>query len=295
MSTVGADAGAATATLFEALAWRLRARQPGARLGRQRGRQRGAGDAFADVAPLMRWPDPRRIDLRRSALDPFGEVFVRRFETPAAVDVTVLLDWSGSLAASAAADRRAMAAILAAGLAQAAARAGDRVSIVAAPGDGAAVMIRPPTRRADADAILDALAALPPRGGDAEPLRAAAAETPLRGALVFLVSDFELSPEALDDVLGTLDGRDVVPLWLRDTGLDRIAPRWGVSEIVDPETGAARLALTRPALARRHAAARVAAAAALETVFAAHGRAPIMLADQIDVAELAAALGEAAL
>ena len=41
---------------------------------------RAPGGYFRDFAPLLRSPDPRRIDLRVSARDPFEGLHVRRFE-----------------------------------------------------------------------------------------------------------------------------------------------------------------------------------------------------------------------
>src|SRR5699024_11336433 len=44
-------AGGEELYLFDALAWRLGRRQPGQHEGAHRGRMRGSGDSFADIAP----------------------------------------------------------------------------------------------------------------------------------------------------------------------------------------------------------------------------------------------------
>lgn len=276
--------------LFETLAWRLRTAQAGARPGHQRGKMLGAGNAFADIAPLLRHPDPRRIDLRRSIADPFQSLHVRRFEMPSAITVHILLDWSASLGVSAAADRYRLASLLAAGLAQGAVRSGDTAAVTAAPGDGRALVLPPTRRRGIAGQVFEALQDFAPRGAGVRSLCAAAAEVPLRRTLTFLISDFEVTPEELDTLLTELSGRPVVLIRLADSSLERVDGRFGLCDVIDAETGTTTAVWMRPAYAHAYAAARESQIRALDTVCATHGRAVLTVTDSIDAAELVAAL-----
>lgn len=281
--------------LFDALAWRLAQSLPGLRAGAHAGRMRGAGDRFADVAPLLSHPDPRRLDLRRSLTDPFGGMFVRRFQTRTDLRLHVLLDASASLGAGASADRLGLAALLVAGFAQAARRGQDLFSLDVLTG-GRLERTQPPTRRAGlAQELLAQLQALTPSGRGVGGLIAAASALPSDRVLVVLISDFELAPEELDALLVALRPRPLLPIWLRDSGLENPPPRLGLAELDDPETGRRRTVLTSPRWAARQAQAGRQARAALRGVFAAHGLHPVQIADSIDVGELAARLDEAPL
>ena len=97
------------------LAWR----SSEVRAGAHRGKREGAGGFFRDVAPLLRSPDPRRLDLRVSARDPFEGLHVRRFEQKATVTVYALVDVSASMGFRGASDKMHIAADLCAALASA--------------------------------------------------------------------------------------------------------------------------------------------------------------------------------
>lgn len=281
--------------LFEALAWRLARALPGLRAGGHLGRMRGAGEVFADVAPLLAHPDPRRLDLRRSIADPFGTLSVRRFQTRTDLRLHLLLDASASLNAHASADRWGLMQLLAAGFAQAARRGQDLCAATVCCG-GHVGHREPPGRRAGlAQDLLATLAGLRPQGRGIGALLNASAELQTDRILVVLISDFELTPTELRQILSALRPRAVLPIWLRDRGLERPEPRFGLIDALDPETGRRRMQLATRAWAARQTAAAAAARAGLRAAFAEHGLRPVEIADSIDIAELAAQLDEAPL
>ncbi len=278
--------------LFDALAWRLATGLPGLRTGAHAGRMRGAGDRFADIAPLLAHPDPRRLDLRRSIADPFGALHVRRFQSRTDLRLHVALDASASLAAVAGADRTGLARLLVAGFAQAAYRGRDLFSLTICAGD-AVPLDQPPTRRAMAAELLDM--PLMPAGQGIAALTAMAHDLPLHRILVVLISDFEIAPDMLDLLLQAMRPRPVLPIWLRDTGLETPPPRLGLTELRDPETGRRRTVLTTPRWARNQAQATRDRHAALRRIFSEHGLAPVEISDSIDVDRLVASLSDAPL
>lgn len=286
---------AARLHLFDTLAWRLARSLPGLRAGAHAGRMRGAGESFADVAPLLAHPDPRRLDLRRSIMDPFGTLSVRRFQTRTDLRLHVLLDASASLGAGAHADRLALAGLLVAGFAQAARRGQDLFSMDVLGGDRL-LETAPPARRAGlADELLARLAALIPAGHGIGGLAQAADALPAERILVVLISDFEHAPDELDRLLAALRPRPVLPVWLRDSGLEAPGLRLGLAGIRDPETGVRRTVLTTRRWAERQAQATSDRHAGLQRVFARHGLRPVPIIDSIQVADLAASLDEAPL
>ncbi|WP_323010712.1 hypothetical protein [Paracoccus sp. (in: a-proteobacteria)] len=278
--------------LFDALAWRLAQGLPGLRSGSHAGRMRGAGENFADIAPLLAHPDPRRLDLRRSVMDPLGTLHVRRFQTRTDLRLHVALDASASLGAVARADRLGLARLLAAGFAQAARCARDLFSLTVCAGDRV-LHDQPPTRRSLAPELLEL--PLEPAGRGTDALTVMAHELPRERVLVVLISDFELAQDELAALLTILRPRAVLPIWLRDSGLDAPPPQLGLAEVRDPETGRRRTVLTTPRWATRQAQATANRHTALRRTFAEHGLSPIEITDSIDVAQLAVSVSEAPL
>ncbi len=281
--------------LFEALVWRLAQRISGARPDGHRGLARGAGEIFADVAPLARHPDPRRLDLRRSLTDPFGEVFVRRFETRTDLTLHLLLDASASLATGAATDRQETAALLASGFAQAARRGGDLFALDVGCGGRRALEIPPGRSLSAPEEIFARLQALAPQGEGLEALARLAEALPHERILVALISDFEQAPEELEALLSALRPRPLLPIWLRDSGLENPPGGFGLADLRDPETGRRRALLTTKAWAAAQSRTSAKRRAALKRVFERHGLRPVEILDGISIGDLSAALEEAPL
>lgn len=281
--------------LFDTLAWRLARALPGVRAGSHRARMRGSGDIFADTAGFLTHPDPRRLDLRRSIADPFGALMVRRFEARNDLTVHLLLDASASLATGARSDRQGLAALLAAGIAQAAWRGRDRFAMSALGGED--TLASEPARlgRSATETVQRSIAALNPAGQGVVGLSAAAGELPEDRILVVLVSDFEFAPAELRELLAALEPRPVWPLWLRDSGFEEPSGKFGLAETRDPESGRGRTVLTTRRWAERVRLADEERRDRLRSVFSEFGLRPVEIRDQIDVAELAAALDEAPL
>lgn len=280
--------------LFDALSWQLAKAQPDLRDGSHRARSRGAGGAFADTAPLLAFPDPRRLDLRRSLTDPFGGMFVRRFERQTEITLHIVVDASASLAAKSASDRHGLAALMSAGLAHAACRGGDRAALHIVRGDQLTEI--EPTRRSSAAAeFRNAVAGSKPAGHGVGRLTEVTAALPPSRVLVALISDFELAPAELDLWLDALGGRPVLPIWLRDSGFEEPSPRLGLAELRDPETGTRRTVLTTRKWAAAQAAASAQARNELRGVFQAHGIRPIEIRNSVEIEALIEHLAEASL
>lgn len=267
--------------LSYALRWRVRGLLPGAH------RAAGASSAgvFRQVVPFDRNPDARRLDLRRSLRDPFGQWFVREYEPRANVTVTVLVDVSGSMAYGpmpTAPDKLALAARLCAALATAARAIGDPFGMYVCGADIAPASFPPRRNGPRADAIAASLRATPPRGDSALGLIDAAALLAGKRKLVFLLSDFAFPTDEAARILDALWPHDVVPVVLDDDALARM-PRWGLADVADLETGRRRLLVLRPSLLARWREAARARAAALERLCADRGYRPFRIPGAFDV------------
>lgn len=260
--------------LSYALRWRVGGVTPGAHTGSTG----GLGGRLRQVVPFERSPDPRRLDLRTTARDPFGRLHVREFEQRSAATVEVLVDTSASMAFGGDASRLRRAAVLVDALAEAVRSLHDRFGLNAG---AERIEIARTARRGDATSTTERLAALAPHGRSVEALRAAAERLVGRRRLVVLVSDFAFPIDATRTLLAVLAAHDVVPVLVGEH-VERLLPRWGLADLSDLESGRRRLVVLRPSLRARWQAQIEARRRAVAGVCAASGRRPFVLAGEFD-------------
>lgn len=274
-----------------ALPYRLPWRPDGVLPGAHPGHGEGAEGEFRRHVSLLRHPDPRRIDLRASLRDPFGELHVRQFAPRRAVPVAALVDLSGSMRFGEAVAGRV--AELCAVIALSAVRSGDSFALYG--GDERLreeVSIPPSRRRGLEDEVYARLVTARPSGARMGGLVEAAAHLPTRRSLVFLISDFLAPADEIERLLAALWRHDVVPVVVRDGAVEEALPRWGLIEAGDLETGAARLIFMRPSLRERWIRQACERREALGRLFARHGLRPLDLKDAFDSDALARRLME---
>lgn len=265
------------------LPYRLRWRPSGVLIGAHSGLGEGSGGEFRRHVPLLRHPDPRRIDLRMTFRDPLGELHVRQFAKRSEIAVVAIVDLSGSMGFEGRVRRMFAVAELCATLAASAYRMGDRFGLI---GCDAAVrddILIPATQRRGLEIeVFQRLVHAQPRGASVRGLLAAVDRLPARRSLVFLISDFLMPIAQINDALDALWRHDVVPVVVSDRGEEHDLPAWGLVELQDLETGRRRLAVMRPAL--REAWRRIGRArrAALDRLFERRGRAAFHLVDRLD-------------
>ncbi|MFS8036626.1 hypothetical protein ACI7BZ_06595 [Xanthobacter sp. AM11] len=284
---------AAVVADMAALAYRLRWRVGGLRPGVHGAAGEGGEGAFRRLVSLIDRPDPRRIDVRALARDPFEAVRVRAFAPRRAVTVGVLVDVSASMGFDGA--NMAVATFCAA-IAAAAEAAGDSFTLAAADAQVRADLAFPPVRRRGvAQQVFGAVIACGRAAGvqarSARGLAAAVERLPRRRGMVFLVSDFLMPPADIALVLDALVAHDVVPVVVRDSRAEGDVPAFGLMDARDAETGARRLVVLRPSLRarwRREAEQRL---AGLEALFAARGLPAFHLLDRFDGEALVHFLG----
>ena len=271
--------------------YRLPWRSSEVRIGAHRSKLEGSGGYFRDFVPLLRSPDPRRIDLRVSARDPFEGLHVRRFEQKASISVYALVDVSASMGFRGNADKMQLAADLCASLTASARRAGDAFGLIACD-----AVVRPDlmflaTRARGSELeMLQRLRNYSPRGRGTQGLLDAAALISGRRKLVFLISDFYIPAAETERIFAALAQHDIIPIVPSDTlDLERL-PRWGIFSLTDLEVGRRRLIVMRPSLRdawhRRSRRRR----AELNATAARFGRQPFEIRDRIEWDRLGAYL-----
>ena len=272
------------------VAWRARNVQPGA----HRGRLLGAGGLFRDMATLLEWPDPRRLDLRASVRDPFEQLYVRRFEQKTAITVYALVDVSASMGFRGHMDKLDVAAAICSAMASSARRIGDRFGIIGCDREIVPELHFPATRsRAAETRMAAALRAFQPRRRGAGGLVAAARRIAGRRRLVLLISDFLMPQDELTAVFAALAAHDTVPIQLVDSAEVASLPRWGLLPLADMETGRRQLVWLRPSLKAAWQQGRADHDATLAALAAPYARRPFRIVDRLDWQRLGAHLTEA--
>jgi uncharacterized protein (DUF58 family) len=268
------------------LDYRVRWRAGDPRPGRHAARQSGAGGDFRAHRPFWQLPDARRIDVRRSICDPFGELVVRQMENRGSIVVMLAVDLSCSMRNNPGAEKFVAVARLARAASRSALRAGDAFGFVGfdeAPRE--AFCAAPSRSRGAAAQMVERLAELEPSGISAAGITQVAGMLPERRCLVLLASDFLMPLQQLEAALQSLARHDVAPVILQDPG-EESPPRLGLLRLQDAETGRTRLLLMRPALRRKWRDARAARQAALEAMFSRFARPAFSVRGRLDVAAL---------
>jgi uncharacterized protein (DUF58 family) len=266
------------------------------RIGAHRGKVEGAGGLFRDHDLLVRSQDPRRIDLRMSLRDPFGTLYVKRFEQKTSVTVYALVDLSASMGFAGSVGKMDVVADLCGALAASARRIGDSFGLIGCDETILPEFFLPATRSrgTEADMVAD-LRAFTPTGHGAEGLLEAASYLAGRRKLVFVISDFHLPLDLIEAVFEALSEHDVIPIVLRDPREMRDLPAYGLVSLADLETGRRRLYAMRPSLRAALMREEAEAEKALRALAMRYGRPPFQVMGRVDWDKFGAYLmGEAA-
>ena len=267
------------------IAYRPRGRFRSNHVGPHPSSEVGGFGVFRDQTPFLRHPDARRIDVRATLRDPFGETYVRRFEQRCSVDVYALVDLSASMGFVGAAKKFTLVSDLCAALAYSATRIGDRFGLIGCNQKIRLDLFKPATlSRSAAFRAVQQLRAARCEGASAEGLLEAADILGASRKLVLLISDFRWGSHLIERVFEALSLHDTVPVVVIDSA-EETPPRWGLMELTDLESGRRRLMLMRPQLQRGWIARERERHASIMRLSASRTRPPIFLRDLLDPIE----------
>jgi len=219
------------------IGWRSRGRHP----GRHISAQRGLGMDFVGHAPLIAYPDPRRIDLRLTIRDPFEQVFVRIFNQRSATPVYVACDLSGSMGFSGEYQKLHTAAEITASVAYSASRVNDPFGFIGFDQSVREDWIsHSSTRMQSAYLLAEKLKDYQPQQVDGSGILEITPHLSRERALVFLISDFHMPLDVLEQAIISMQRHHIVPIVLWDAAEYRKLPEFGIAQIVDSESGERR-------------------------------------------------------
>jgi len=212
----------------------------------------GNGILFKQHQPLINAPDPRRIDLRASLLNPFSQYQVKSFQQQSRLDVFLLADLSASMGYHGNYNKPQAVADCLLSVAKSAHATGDRFGFV---GCGQVLnhqlLISPANLQQGRVTDIAQQIKASIFTGQADSLLQAADYLPNSSALVFLLSDFYMPIKMIQQQMQRLNRHTVVPLVLWDKKESCDLPRWGMMRISDLEQGKTRTLWMRPALQKK--------------------------------------------
>jgi len=261
-----------TETLHYRLPWQSSSVYPGAHPGQMI----GAGQLFKRHEPLIASPDPRRIDLRASVLDPFSSYRVRVYQQQSSVNVYLIADMSASMGY---ADKQQTLIRFLLTAAHSAFDYGDKFGFIGCTDRIEHCWLLPASHHfGRVSALAKQLESLT-FTGSANGLQNAAAFLPAERSLVFLLSDCHFPLPQLRAILGSLQAHDVIPLVLWNQHEYTTLPNWGLISFQDMENHATRTLFMRPALRQKIIAAYQQRQQDLKHIFRAFGNEPLFITE----------------
>lgn len=210
------------------------------------GQMVGSGQLFKRHEPLLASPDPRRIDLRASLLDPFGDYRVRVFQQHSKLSMYVVADLSASMAG-----KLPALADFVLSAAQSALEAGDSFGFIGCGPNLERRWLLPASQSMQAVREMSQRIRIFQAQGRADSLSQVSPLLPSRRSLVFLLSDWHFPRESMQRILQPLTPHAVVPLVVWDEAEYTALPEWGLVRFKDAENGRGKTLLMRPELKQR--------------------------------------------
>ena len=209
----------------------------------------GAGQEFVSHARLYDRPDPRRLDLRASLGDIWGDWLVRVNRQRAAVPVQAIVDVSASMSFGATKSKLQVAADFVEALGQSAFRVGDALGLSAFDvAERMDLFVPAMLSRGTGALMASLLRKCTARGREARGLLEVARRNAGRDGLMFLVSDFHWPLERLDPVLDLLAHAYVVPIVVWAAEEVQPPAHSGLLSVWDVESQSQRTLWMRPKL-----------------------------------------------
>ena len=261
------------------IGWRNRGRHP----GRHASTQRGMGMEFIGHTTLIAYPDPRRIDLRQTIRDPMEQVYVRLFNQKSATPVFAVCDLSGSMNFGSKERKIRKAADIVESIAQSVSRNADPFGFIGFDDvvreDWMSTVSFKPQRAIE---MAENLKEFHPGATSGEGITDVWRFLPRERSLIFLISDFHMPMEQLEEALSNLTRHHIVPVVLWDSDEYTSLPELGISAVTDPETGEKRTLFLRQEYREKIVAAFEARRAAIYKLFMQFDMPPIYVEGAFD-------------
>ena len=214
------------------------------RPGSHKSSERGSGMEFNRLVSLQQYPDPRRLDLRASIIDPYKRWLVREFKQKSSVSVFVIVDLSASVRFNGVQNGGNLISKILTSVMKSTRRYGDRFGLIGYDNEFRHDWFIPATQRVPLNFnTLDLQFSLGKTGRGHKGLMEAPNWLPKERCLIFLISDFHISLNLLSYFFSRTISHQVVPIILEDEVEHSGYDRFGFAFLSDSETRRRKLVL----------------------------------------------------
>lgn len=263
--------------------WRSNSRRPGS----HRSNQQGMGMEFRGHVTLLNYPDPRRIDLRQTIRDPMEQIYVRIFNQKSAAPVFVLCDMSGSMQYGGEQRKISVAANIAQSVAQTVTHNGDPFGFIGFDDeireDWLCTLSARPHHAIE---MAERLKSYLPDEVGSSALLDTVRLLPRERSLIFLVSDFHMPMQDLEESLTLMLRHHIIPVVLWNSSEYKDLPDFGITNVTDPETGTKRTLFLRKNYKNRILERFAQRRKAIEDLFLRYDMQPFFVENQFDADRL---------
>lgn len=246
-------------------------------LGAHRGLMAGNGQLFTRHDSLLARPDPRRLDLRASVLDPFGNYRVKVFQQHTRLPMVLVADLSTSMGYKGKHSRQQALTNFVISAALSANQTGDSFSFIGCGKQIDSTWLLAANRSYGSAAELSTKLRQAQLASKAESLLQLTPLLPAKRSLIFLASDFFMPLAKIKSVLAQLENHIVVPVVFWDDTEYQNLPDWGIVKLKELESGKTKTLLLRPAYKRQIIEAFAQRKLDLQKAFRAFGAEPLFM------------------
>ena len=214
------------------------------RPGSHKSSERGSGMEFNRLVSLQQYPDPRRLDLRASIIDPYKRWLVREFKQKSSVSVFAIVDLSASVRFNGVQNGGNLISKILTSVMKSTRRYGDRFGLIGFDNKFRQDWFIPATQRVPLNFdTLDLQFSLGKTGRGHKGLIEVPNWLPKERCLLFLISDFHISLNLLSYFFSRTISHQVVPIILEDEVEHSGYDRFGFAFLSDSETRRKKLVL----------------------------------------------------
>jgi len=217
--------------------------------GDRRGMQLGLGDEYRGNVSLIDYPDARRMDLRQTLRDPYEQIQVKTFNQNNTSPLFSLCDVSSSMQFGSKQRKLELAMNISASIAYSAYGMGDLFGLISYNNHVIEDLTLPLSQHLfNSLEVIQQLKDYQSKYSCSEGVTDVPMYLSQHRSLVFWISDFHMPLALIEQTLNAMSAHQVVPIVLWDDGEYKNLPKFGFGNLIDPETGLARMMFFRKSL-----------------------------------------------
>ena len=214
--------------------WKTRGQHP----GQHKSDQRGMGLEFAGHSNLLDYPDPRRIDLRQTIRDPLEQIYVRIFNQRSATPVVIVSDLSASMGFGIEKSKLHFASEISTVIANSVITRSDAIGFIGFNDQTETDWWAPISYRPQrTNLLIEKLKNYQPKNSSHQGIKKVSQVLPNDHTLVFLISDFHMPIDDIEESLSKLTKHTIVPIVIWNKAEYKDLPNFGIMNLNDPESG----------------------------------------------------------